>query len=170
MRPLDLYTFWYTRAVAWRTAPTVLRAAPMLLAAWLFFGLQPPASLSSALAWAAATLGALALSCAVTNLATICLLWTVSGYGMRVLIAPLMWLCSGMIVPLPLFPDWARAVLEVLPFRGLVDIPFRLYMGHIPVAELPAMLAHQLGWTAALVLLGRWLLSRGVRRIVVQGG
>jgi ABC-2 type transport system permease protein len=32
------------------------------------------------------------------------------------------------------------------------------------------VLLHQLVWTALLVALGRWLLSRGVRRLVVQGG
>jgi ABC-type uncharacterized transport system permease subunit len=29
---------------------------------------------------------------------------------------------------------------------------------------------HQLLWTAILVLVGRWLLSRALRRVVVQGG
>jgi viologen exporter family transport system permease protein len=28
-RPIDLYLLWYARALAWRTAPTILRAAPM---------------------------------------------------------------------------------------------------------------------------------------------
>jgi ABC-type uncharacterized transport system permease subunit len=33
-----------------------------------------------------------------------------------------------------------------------------------------AVLRHQLLWTAGLVIFGRWLLSHGIRRIVVQGG
>jgi ABC-2 type transport system permease protein len=77
---------------------------------------------------------------------------------------------SGMIVPLPLFPDWAQPVLNALPFRGLVDVPFRLYMGHIPQEEIIPMLVHQLVWIVGLVVLGRWVLSRGMRRLVVQGG
>jgi ABC-2 type transport system permease protein len=32
------------------------------------------------------------------------------------------------------------------------------------------VLAHQPLWPVALVGLGRWLLARGVRRLVVQGG
>ena len=27
-RPVDLYSLWYARALAWRTAPTILRAVP----------------------------------------------------------------------------------------------------------------------------------------------
>jgi ABC-2 type transport system permease protein len=76
----------------------------------------------------------------------------------------------GMIVPLPFFPDGWQPVLNVLPFRGLGDVPYRMFSGHLPLAELPLLLAHQLAWTAALVLLGRWLLSRAQRRLVVQGG
>ena len=77
---------------------------------------------------------------------------------------------SGMIVPLPLFPDWSHPLLDVLPFRGLVDLPFRLYMGHIPAREVLGVLGHQLLWTAVLVVLGRCLLARGTRPLVVQGG
>ena len=77
---------------------------------------------------------------------------------------------SGMIIPLPLFPDWAQPVVRALPFAGLVDLPFRVYTGHIPPHAVVAVLRHQLLWTIALVLFGRWLLSRGMRRVVVQGG
>jgi ABC-2 type transport system permease protein len=75
-----------------------------------------------------------------------------------------------MIIPLPLFPDWAQPIVRALPFAGLVDLPFRVFTGHIPTSALLPVLTHQLFWTIALVLIGRQLLSRGLRRIVVQGG
>lgn len=170
LRPLDLYALWYARAVAWRTAPTTLRALPMFVLAMAFFGMQWPASVGSGLAWLAATAGALVLACAITTLLSVSLLWTVSGDGAaRLIVAGVIFL-SGMIVPLPLFPEWAQRVVNVLPFRGLVDLPFRLYVGHIPPAQVVAVLAHQLAWTLGLVAFGRWLLGRGKRRLVVQGG
>ena len=46
----------------------------------------------------------------------------------------------------------------------------RVFTGHIPPQAAISVLRHQLLWTAALVLFGRWLLARGLRRIVVQGG
>ena len=39
-----------------------------------------------------------------------------------------------------------------------------------PVGEPLEVLAHQALWTLALVGLGRYLLYRGTRRLVVQGG
>ncbi|MSS70242.1 MAG: ABC transporter permease [Candidatus Latescibacteria bacterium] len=170
VRPLDLYVFWFSRALALRTAPTLLRAIPMFIIAGIFFGLQPPPSWASAGAWMAATVVALLLSCAFTTLATISLLWTVSGEGLSQLMVVAVCILSGQFVPLPFFPDWAQPVLNLLPFRGLVDIPFRLYMGHISPDQAISVLTQQVAWTVALIVLGRWILSRGTRRLVVQGG
>jgi ABC-2 type transport system permease protein len=170
LRPLDLYTFWFSRAVAMRTAPTLLRAVPMFIVAGLFLGLKPPPSWASTAAWIVTTLGALCLSAAMTTLLNISLLWTISGEGIARIIPGAIVIFSGLVIPLPLFPDWAQWFLNALPFRGLMDAPFRVYVGHIPPEGLGAVFAHQMGWTLALILFGRWLLSRGTRRLVVQGG
>jgi len=170
LRPLDLYSFWYGRGIASRVAPTLLRSVPLLCAAYLFFGLRMPPSPESAAAWGLSTLGALLLSGAIANLIHISLLWTVSGEGLVQLVQVGIFLFSGMIIPLPLFPDWAQPVLQFLPFGGLADLPFRLYTGHIPPGQVWSVFARQLSWTLALVLIGRWLLARGTRRLVVHGG
>ncbi len=169
-RPIDLYTFWYCRALASRIAPAILRAIPIFCFALLFLGLQPPPSWSSAGAWALATLCALLLGGALATLANISLFWTVAGEGVFQIQQVALIIFSGLIVPLPLFPDWAQAILAWMPFGALVDLPFRLYMGHIPPGETWAVLARQSVWILALVALGRFLLARGTRRLVVQGG
>lgn len=170
LKPVDLYGYWFSRALAWRTAPTALRALPLLAFAALFMGMDAPPSWASALAFALAMIGAILLSAALTNLFSATMLWTISGDGVTAMMPAIVTALSGMLVPLPLFPEWARTVLNALPFAGLVDTPYRLYLGHIPPSDLPIHLARQLAWTAALILFGRWLLSRGLRRLVVQGG
>jgi ABC-2 type transport system permease protein len=75
-----------------------------------------------------------------------------------------------MIIPLPLFPDWAQPALLAMPFAGLVDLPYRVYVGNMAPNSILAVILRQLLWTAALVPFGRWLLARGLRRVVVQGG
>jgi ABC-2 type transport system permease protein len=176
-RPVDLYSLWFMRAMAWRTAPTILRAVPMTLLAMFAlpllglgeWRLRPP-SAAGGLGFAGAMVCALLLSCAIGTLMNISLMWTVSGDGVVILLTALVSLLSGMIIPLPLFPDWAQPLLRALPFAGLVDLPYRVYLGNIAPSGLPSVLLRQLLWTGALVLVGRWLLARGMRKIVVQGG
>ena len=178
VRPLHLYAFWYFRAVAWRSAPVVLRLGPMVVIAALIlplcglesWAMRPPVSLAAGAAWLLTMGGALAVSAAITTLMSISLLWTISGEGIAVLVSALTALLSGMIIPLPLFPEWAQPLLRALPFAALMDLPARLYTGHLPAAQAGWVLAQQLVWTAALAALGIWLVGRATRRLVVQGG
>ena len=169
-RPVDLYWLWYARAVALRTAPALLRFLPLFLIAVPFLGLQLPASPMSAIAFLAALPGAIALSAAMTTLIGLSMLWTISGDGGRMLMAAMVMIFSGITVPLPLFPAWMQPLLDFLPFRGIMDVPFRLYLGHIPPEAVWKHLLHQFAWVAALIITGRMMLSRATRRLVVQGG
>jgi ABC-2 type transport system permease protein len=169
VRPVGLYSLWYARAVANRIAPTVLRAVPMLIiagaAGWI------PWTGWSELGAALIALGiAVLLSAALETVSTVSLLYTVSGEGVSRMLPVIGMIGSGMYLPLPLFPDWLRPVLEALPFRSLIDVPFRLFLGHIPPAEAPRLFAFGIAWVLGLVLVGRAMVARGVARAVVQGG
>lgn len=169
-RPLDLYVLWYSRGLAALTAPTLLRAVPLCVIAGLFFGLRLPPSPASSLAWALTTFGALLLACAISTLLNISLFWTLSGDGLSRLAPTAVMVFSGMLIPLPFFPDWLQPVLNALPFRGLVDVPFRLYTGHMPPGDALGLFGFQIAWTVVLIAVGYGVLNRGIRRLVVQGG
>jgi ABC-2 type transport system permease protein len=177
-RPTDLYTLWFARALALRTAPTLLRSIPIFAFSMLIlplirlveWQLSPPPSIAAALCWIACMIGAITLSCAITTLLNISLLWTISGEGISVLVTALVILLTGMVIPLPLFPDWSQPLLRSLPFAGIVDLPFRVYTGNIHVRDAGWVLMHQAIWSIGLIAFGRWLLSRGMRRVVIQGG
>ncbi|MFT5377313.1 MAG: ABC-2 type transport system permease protein [Candidatus Latescibacterota bacterium] len=170
VRPLDLYNFWYMRTIASCLAPTTLRCGPLLLIALLVFDMRLPPSSSAAFAFALTMVSALLLAAAISNLLNITLLWTVAGEGTAGIMQVVTFLFCGMIVPLPLFPDWMQPLLSYSPFAGLMDLPFRLYTGHISSDQLASVFARQLGWTLALVVFSRWLLARGTRILVAQGG
>ena len=172
-RPVDLYNQWYARAVALRVAPTLLRAIPVFLVT--LFCLPPRYALAvptaaGLWAWLLATAGALLLGCAITNLISISMFWTISGEGISRLLPAVVMLLSGMAVPIPLFPDWSQRLLELLPFAGLVDTPARFFTGQLAADRIWLFLARQLIWTGILVIWGRRRLARGLKRVVVQGG
>lgn len=176
-RPLDLYGLWFARSFAWRTAPVMLRMVPMFVIAMVIvplvapgWELAPPASVAALLLWIACFAGAVLVSTALTTLMNVTMMWTLTGDGVPMLMATCATMFGGLVIPLPLFPEWAKPVLYALPFAGMLDLPSRVFTGDIPVSQAGWVIAHQLVWTFVLVALGRWLLARGVRRLVVQGG
>ena len=103
-------------------------------------------------------------------LVNLCLLWSVGGDGVSILLTAAVTIFSGMVIPLPLFPGWLQTLLQWLPFAGIADTPYRLYTGNYPASDVWLLTARRLAWTIILVLLGRRLLGRATRQLVVQGG
>lgn len=177
-RPVDLYWNWYVRSLAQRSAPTLLRCIPISLVAGLLLALTPlaewslqaPAGIAAFGAFAAAMAGALLLSAAITAILHISLLWSLGSEGVSILVLAGGTLLTGLVIPLPLFPDWMVPFLQYSPFAFLGDVPFRLYCGQIPAGDVGGMLLVELAWIVVLVLFGRWLLNLGLRRLVIQGG
>jgi ABC-2 type transport system permease protein len=110
------------------------------------------------------------LACTFSLLMSISLFWTLSADGIANLFPVAVFSLSGIVLPLPLFPDWMQGFFKALPFRGVIDVPFRIYMGHIPSGEALTEIGIQALWVLALSILVFWLLSRGLKRVVVQGG
>lgn len=170
VRPLNLYWLWFFRSLALRLVPTVLRCIPLFIIAGLFFDLSQPVSWSAGTAFIISIGFSAILSAAITTLVMISLFWTISGEGIQRLLPHVVILLSGMIVPLPLFPDWMQPFLNIQPFRCIIDIPTRLYMGIIPANEAMFYFGFQLFWILFFVVAGLALIKRALKQFVVQGG
>lgn len=170
VRPFDLYWYWYVRSVAMRCVPTLLRSIPLFVIAFLFGELPPPVSWEAFFGFFASCVNALFLSASITTLIIISLFWTLAGEGVERLMPHVAVLLCGLVAPLPLFPDWFQPFLSWQPYRGIIDIPTRIYMGMIQGDEIIFYLGFQLVWTGLLILFGRILLSKAMRCFVVQGG
>lgn len=178
LRPLNLYGFWFARTLAFRAIPTLLRMVPMLFFAYFLmplvgldaWALPAPATVSSGLLFLVAALGTLVLSTAFTMILHVALMWTISGEGFNRMMPGIVPVFSGLIVPLPLFPDWLQGFLFWQPFRGMADVPFRIYSGHIGDAEAWFEIGVQWLWVAVLIGVGILLLRRARLKLVAQGG
>jgi ABC-2 type transport system permease protein len=178
LRPVDTYTFWYARAVARRTATPLLRAVPMVLTAGILFhslgmsewALSPPAGAGAAFLFVMSMALVVALSAAIATLLDILTVAALSERGVNSVIGPLVIVLSGSLIPLPLLPDWMQPALQLQPFAGLIDVPLRIYSGHLGGTAALAGLARQAVWTIALAALGRLAMRRVMMRLQVQGG
>jgi ABC-2 type transport system permease protein len=178
LRPLDTYAFWYARAVARRTATPLLRAIPMVILSGLVlrslglseWALSAPAGWQAALLFAVSMLLVVALSSAVTTLMDVLTVATLSDRGVNMLVGPLIIVFSGSLVPLPLFPDWMQSALALQPFAGLLDVPFRIYTGHLSASAAVSGLVRQVAWIIILIMMGRALMAHVMARLQTQGG
>jgi ABC-2 type transport system permease protein len=178
LRPLDTYAFWFSRAVARRTARPLLRAIPMVLTAAVLlpligmeeWALSPAANWEAGVLFAVSMVLLVCLSSAIATLMDILTVVTLSERGVNALGAPIIIVFSGSLIPLPLLPEWMQPFMHLQPFAGLLDIPFRIYSGHLAGMEAALGLANQLVWSLVMVALGQLLMSRAMTRLQVQGG
>jgi len=178
LRPLDTYFYWYARALAWTLARVLPRAVPMFILAGLIlpltglgaWGLAAPASAIDAVLFTLSISLTFLLSAAMTLLINVVVVASMTARGANLMAAAVVNLLSGLVVPLPLFPAWMSGFLFIQPFAGLSDIPFRIYVGQLPVPQAVAGIAIQAFWVAALILFGRRALGRAMDRLQVQGG
>jgi ABC-2 type transport system permease protein len=73
-------------------------------------------------------------------------------------------LLSGYIAPLDTFPDWARQVLVLLPFRGMLGLPVEILGSFVSVADALPQIGLQLFWVAAFAMVLTILWKAGIRR------
>lgn len=79
-------------------------------------------------------------------------------------------LLSGSIIPIWFFPKGLRAVLELLPFAYLYQLPLDFFIGHYDTRSAARGLAVQVFWLIFLWLVFLFLQKRVTRRLLVQGG
>lgn len=177
LRPTNLYWFWFARTLAFKTADTSMRAVPLfIVSVWVLpvvglgeWALPMPEPISGLL-FLCSMICTVALACAIVMLYQVCLFWLISGRGLQAFMMGITSVFSGMIIPLPLFPDWFQGFLNWQPLRGLADVPFRIYSGNIAPVDAVAEIALQGAWVLVVVACGYGLLLRAKSRLVVQGG
>jgi ABC-2 type transport system permease protein len=178
LRPADTFALWFARAAAGMVARMLPRAALMVALAGILlpllgfgrWGLRPPASLEAAGLFALSLAAVVLLSSAIRNLITILIVASLTDRGANNLASPIVNVFSGGIVPLAFFPDWMLPALRLQPLAGLVDSPFRIYLGELTGIEAVAAIGLQLAWMLVLAAVGRVWLERVMRRLQVQGG
>ncbi|NMB96441.1 MAG: ABC transporter permease [Clostridiaceae bacterium] len=172
-RPCDLYGFWYARLIAQRIAGALLRCFPILIIAFLLpepYKLSMPGNPATMALFTVTLILGLMVLVSISMLIYISVFITMSPTGSMLMIGVLGDFLAGMILPIPLMPEWLQKIAYILPFRLAADLPFRVYSGNIPINEAVSSVFIQLAWLIVLVLSGRFLLEKVLKRVVIQGG
>ena len=79
-------------------------------------------------------------------------------------------LLSGYLVPLELFPSWAKTLTDALPFRYTLGFPVEILIGAASSEAIGRGLAVQWAYCVASCILALVVWQRGVRRFGAFGG
>ena len=178
LRPVDAYAFWFAGAAGNMTARMLPRAAMICAFSAVALPLmgfgdwswRPPAGPAAAMGFAVSAVMIVLLSSALTVLFNLCAVVTLDNRGIVSLVTAVSIAFSGNLIPLPLFPDQMRTFLFLQPFAGLMDIPFRIYLGDLAGPWILAGIGMQAFWILVMVAGGRALMTPVMGRLQVQGG
>jgi ABC-2 type transport system permease protein len=148
----------------------LFRGIPPLLIGAIVFRLVIPAGLFEWIAFAVSVVLAIVVSFAFRAIYNVVAFWTTDHRGSLLLGGIAVNLFSGFIVPVPFFPDWLAAIANATPFPSMIQLPIDIFIGRAVGIDVLPILAVQLAWAVALLLVANGLFARGVRRLVVQGG
>lgn len=172
-RPLDLYNMWYTKNIAIRTSRTVLRFVPILLVAILLpkpYGLVMPSDLNLFILFVISMLLALLVVVSFSMIIYAITFFTISSTGIRVVMGLTAEFFAGAIIPLPFLPEKLYNIISLLPWASMQNVPFRIYSGNLRGNDAIFAMLLQVFWFLALTAFGKFLLNRGLKKVVVQGG
>jgi len=177
IRPLDLYWHWFARTAAGRVNSFLLRGGMVFAfgAVLSLLGFRsvgpglPPSPLYFAL-FLASLFGAFLFSAAFAMFLTAVRVGIAWGDGPTHLITVTGAVLSGNYLSLQLWPDFMQRFLRLQPFASYLDTPARLYAGSTDLRTGLLSMLFQLIWIAVFIVLGKAIMQRKIRNVVVQGG
>ncbi|MEV8596369.1 ABC-2 family transporter protein [Streptomyces sp. NPDC052012] len=166
-RPADLQLWWLSADLGRAAFQLLGRGVVPFAVGGLFFHLALPADPMTWAAFLVAVALAMVVSFAVRYLVALSAFWLLDGTGVAQMLMITGTFCSGMLLPLNVFPGALGEVVRALPWSSMLQAPADVLMGE---AALPGTYAFQAGWAVVLLAAGRLLQSVATRRVVVQGG
>jgi ABC-2 type transport system permease protein len=169
LRPVDMQLRYLAENYAELFTDMVFKA-PLLLVAWLLFGLELPANPLTWLAFFVALLLGRAVFFCFNWLFSSLAFYTTEIWGLAVLYEGIARFFSGALLPLTILPRWLQLIAALLPFAQVLFAPVALLTGITPLAEAPRVFMIQLAWLAGLAVLSRRVFGHALRKVTVQGG
>lgn len=172
-RPQDLYLMWASKILGERLSSVILRFLPVLIIAVLIpspYNLDLSITIPTFLLFIISMILSSILMTVLTLFYHVICIFTLDDRGIVNIFMVISDLLSGLVLPIPFFPDYLKNITNILPFRYITDFPFRLYVGNITSKEGFLGIIVQIIWIIILVILGRLLTKKALNKAVIQGG
>lgn len=172
-RPYDLYWWWYLKHLAVRFSGCALRSIPVIIFAFVLpkpYGLTLPCSKEAFVLFIIAIVLGSFITSEIFMIVQIITFYTYHEKGISSLIYIIQGLLQGFDIPLPLLPVLFLTLTEFLPFRLISDLGERIYSGNIGIIYGLQSILLQIIWIIILIIIGKLLMNKALRKVSVQGG
>jgi len=170
MKPIDYQFFALSNELGRSLYHFFFRGLPIFAVMVIFFPWNYPHSWYALLLFFPSLALAATISFSLGFVGGISAFWFLDTSGIRQIIMGTGIFLSGFIIPISFFPAGFDRICEWLPFVGQSYVPVAIYLGKYVGGQMVSMLVRQMAWAVFLLMLGRFLMSRAVRKLVIQGG
>ena len=169
-RPVDFQLWWLANDYGKAAFLAIGRGVPPFAAGMIALDLPWPGGWSTWSAFLVAAFSGVTLAFSIRFIANLAGFWLLDGRGVVALLGLVQMFFAGHIVPLYFMPDGLERLARALPFAGITAHPIEILLGIRRGWDVMVVFAHQLAWIAVLIIVGRTVLERARRRLVIQGG
>jgi ABC-2 type transport system permease protein len=169
-RPVGLLGWWLATDLGRATYHLLTRGLAPTVVGALLFDIRFPAGALPWLLFVVAVVLAVVVSFGIRMLVSATAFWLLDDAGVKNLQVVLAMFLSGLVVPLVLFPGWARDLAMALPWAAFLQVPADIWLGQREGWAAVRGLAFQAVWAMALLVACRLVLDRARHKVVVQGG
>jgi ABC-2 type transport system permease protein len=173
VRPINLYNQWYAEHIGYKLSSTLLRCMPLILVAFIMPSsirmMLPVSFLAFILFLISLIIGAL-LTSAISMIIVYLTFKTLSSKGTVNICNTVCGILGGLYIPLVFMPQSVQNVLNYLPFRFVLDLPARIYIGNIQPVQALVFIGIAIAWLIVLVVIGKILITKAGKNVIIQGG
>jgi ABC-2 type transport system permease protein len=148
----------------------LLQVLPALLLLTPLIHLVAPPTPEASLLFVASALLGIAVNFCMTLMLNLTAFWILETFGIQMILRWVSMALSGAVVPVWFFPGAFQAIALALPFQAIYSTPLSIYVGKLQGPSAWAFLGLQAFWVLALGSVCAVMWTRGVRKVVVQGG
>ncbi len=170
IRPLDFQIHMMLIGLSICTVNVVTTSLPTLVLLFFMFSSEIPVGFNI-LFFVPSVLLAYFISFHIDYIVGITSFYTESIWGISATKEAIVMLLSGVLIPLPFFPEGMQTVLAFLPFQAIYNTPLTILLSDgFSVHEYLSKILIQCGWLAILYFLSRFYYARAIRVLTVAGG
>jgi ABC-2 type transport system permease protein len=169
-RPVHPIVAWLAEDLGRAAQASLVRFVVPLAIGGLAFGLRAPTEVATVPLFLLSAVTAVVVSFGCRLLVNLAAFWLVDVRGLITLYLVVSNVLSGILMPVAFFPGWLQDLAYATPFPSMLQVPVDIAVERVTGWAAVGALGMQAVWAVAMLAAATWVLSRGTRKLVVQGG